>query len=83
MNALLDPGIGLHGNREKLQLVAELISGFEIGGRDRRDAFDIDSIGVDLCAEGNRSEDRQLVGAVEAFDVKGSPGDSAHPQAVT
>ena len=42
MHALLDAGFGAHRDAEKLDAVAELVGGVEIGERDRGDAFDID-----------------------------------------
>ena len=74
MHALLDALLGLHRDAEKLDAIAELVGGFEIGGRDRRNALDIDRIGIDLGAEGEAGEDRKLLGGVVTLDVEGRIG---------
>ena len=43
-------------------------------GAIERDALDVDRVRVDLGAEGERGQDRELVGRVEAVDVEGRIG---------
>ena len=59
---------------EELDPVAEFVGRLDVGRRDRRDALDIDRVRVDLGAEGNRRQQRQLVGGVVAVDVEGRVG---------
>ena len=51
MHALLDAGFGPHRDAKQLDPVAEFGRGFEIGKRDRGDAFDVDRLRIDLGAE--------------------------------
>ncbi len=44
MHALLDALVGRDRDAEQLDAIAELVGGFEIGRRDRRDALDIDRV---------------------------------------
>jgi hypothetical protein len=74
MHALLDPARGALGDPEQLDAVAEFGGGGEVGQADRLDAFDMDRLGVDFRAEGERGEDRKLVRGVEAADVEGRVG---------
>ena len=74
MDALLDAAVGAAGDAEQLDAVAELVGRLDVGRRDRRDALDIDRLGVDLGAEGDRRQQRELVGGVEAVDVEGRIG---------
>ena len=52
---------------EQLDAEAELVRHREVGGGDRGDALHIDRLGVDLGAEGEARQDRELVGGVEAL----------------
>ena len=70
MHALFDALVGLHRDAEKLDAIAELIGGLEIGGRDRGDAFDVDRGRVDADAEGQARQDRKLLRGVVALDVE-------------
>ena len=74
MHALLDAGVGALRDAEQLHAIAELVGGFEIGERDRLDAFHMHRVGVDLGAEGDAGQDRDLVRGVEAADVEGRIG---------
>ena len=74
MDALLDAGVGAAGDAEQLDAVAELVGRLDVGRRDRRDALDIDRVGVDLGAEGDGGQQRELVGGVVAADVEGRIG---------
>ena len=65
---------GALGDAEQLDAIAEFVGRGEIGERDRLDAFDRNRVGVDLGAEGQRSENRHLVRGVEAADVEGRIG---------
>ena len=69
------PHVGALGNAEQLDAVAELRRPcVRSSGRDRRDALDVDRVGVDLGAEGEARQDGELVGGVEALDVEGRIG---------
>ena len=74
MHALLDARRGALGDAEQLDPVAEFGRHLEIERRDRRDAFDVNGLRVDLRAEGEAREDGELVGGVEAADVEGRIG---------
>ena len=74
MHALLDAGLGAHGDPEQLDPVAEFLGGIEIGKRDRGNALDIDRIRIDPRAESKAAQDGQLLRGVEAFDVEGRVG---------
>ena len=74
MHALLDAGLGALRDAQELDAVAQFVGGFEIGERDRLDALDMDGLGIDLGAEGEAGQDRELVGGVEAADVEGRIG---------
>ena len=74
MHALLDAGVGALRDAEELDAIAELVGGFEIGERDRLDALHMHRLGIDLGAEGEAGEDRDLVRGVEAADVEGRIG---------
>ena len=68
--ALLDACFRLHRDAQQLDAIAELGRGIEIGQRDRGNAFDIDRIGIDLGAESETCQDRELLRGVLAFDVE-------------
>ena len=70
MHALLDAGFGFHRHAQKLHPVAKLVRGIEVGERDGGDAFDIDRSGIELGAEGEARQDRQLLRGVVAFDIE-------------
>ncbi len=74
MHALLDAMRRALGDAEQLDAEAELVGRGEIGERDRLDALDRHGRGVDLRAEGERGEDGELMGGVEAADVEGRVG---------
>jgi hypothetical protein len=54
VHALLDAALGARGDAEKLDAVAEIVSGLDIRGRDGLDAFDIDGVESSARAEGER-----------------------------
>ena len=62
------------GDAEQLDAVAEFVGHLQVERRDRRDALDMDRLGVDLGAEGEARQDGELVGGVEAVDVEGRVG---------
>ncbi len=68
------PLCGAHRDAEQLHPVAELARRFEILRGDRRDALDEHRLRIDLGAEGDAREDRELLGGVEALDVEGRIG---------
>src|ERR1700722_2102286 len=74
VHALLDALPGLHRHAEELYAIAQLIGRIEIGQRDRRDALDIDRLGIEFGAEGQARQDRKLLRGVVAFDVEGRIG---------
>ena len=74
MHALLDALFGAHRDAEQLDAVAELVRPFEVFRRDRRNALDIDRALIDLGAEGDAGEDRELLRGVVALDVEGRIG---------
>ena len=74
VDALLDARLGAAGDAEQLDAVAELVGRLDVGLRDRRDALDIDRVGIDLGAEGDRGQERELVRGVVALDVEGRVG---------
>ena len=74
MHALLDAGFGALRDAEQLHPVAEFIGGFEIGERDLFDPLDMHRLGIDLGAEGEAGQDRDLVRGIEAADVEGRIG---------
>ena len=62
------------GDAQQLDAVAEFVGSGEIGRRDRGNALDVDGILIDLAAESETGEQRQLLRGVEAFDVEGGIG---------
>ena len=74
MHALLDAVVGALGDAEQLDAIAELVGRLEIGRRDRRNALDIDRVRIDLGAEREAGQDRELVRGVVALDVEGRIG---------
>ncbi len=74
MHALLDPLLRAHRDTEQLHAIAELVCPGEILGRDRGDALDIDRALVDLGAEGEARQDRELLRGIMALDVEGRIG---------
>ena len=74
MHALLDAVVGALGHAQQLDAEAEFVGGEEIGERDGFDAFHRNGAGVDAAAEGERGENGQFVGGVEAADVEGRVG---------
>ena len=68
------PDFGALGDAKQLDAIAELLRHREIERRDRRDAFDIDRVRVNLGAEGEARQDGELVRGIEAFDVEGRVG---------
>ena len=74
MNALLDAVLGPLGDAEQLDPVAELVGHLQFEGRDRGNAFDMTGVSIDLRAEREAGQDRELVGGVMALDVEGRIG---------
>ena len=74
MNTLLDALGGALGDAQQLDAIPEFVGGGEVGKGDRLDALDRNGRGVDLGAEGERSENGDLVGGVEAADVESRVG---------
>ena len=74
VHPLLDAVLGLQRDAEELDPVSEIIGIADVVARDVLDAFDIDRSHVGNGAEGERRQDRQLVGGVEAADVEGGIG---------
>ena len=70
MHALLDAGFGSYRDAEKLDAIAELRRGVEIGQRDRGDALDVDRSRIDLGAKSQTSQDGQFLRGVVALDVE-------------
>src|SRR3546814_847313 len=70
MNPLLDAGIGLLGYPEQLDAITEIGSSLDVLDSDIADALEIDLVGGDPAAEGERRQDGQLVGGVIALDVE-------------
>ena len=74
MHAQLDAARRALGDAEQLDAVAELLGVADVGRRQSRDAFGVRRVEVDRHAEGDRRQQRQLVGGVDAFDVEGRIG---------
>ena len=70
MDTLLDPAIVAPGDAEKLDPVAKLLRVFDIESGDMPDAFDMHRAEIDRAAEGDRSQDRQLMGRIDTVDVE-------------
>ena len=64
----------LHRDAEQLHAIAEFVGGGKIGRRNRGNAFDIDRALVDLGAEGEARQDRELLRGVVALDVESRIG---------
>src|SRR6516162_1933655 len=74
MYALLDALVGLDRDAQQFHAVAELSGPFEVFGRDRRYAFDIHGALIDLGAESQARQDRELLRGIVALDVEGGIG---------
>ena len=73
MHALLDALAGIDRDAEQLDAVAELVGPAQIVRRDRRDALDIDRRRIDLGAEREARQDRELLrGVVPSMSNVGS-----------
>ena len=59
---------------EQLDPIAEIVGVADIVARDVLDAFDMDAGEIDLAAEGERGQYRELMGGIEAADVEGRVG---------
>src|SRR5580692_7785099 len=70
MHPLLDAMRSSFGDAQKLDAEPELVRGAQIGERDGLDPFDRHSPRVDLGAESERGEDRELVCGVKAANVE-------------
>src|SRR6516164_2690987 len=71
MHALLYALVGLYRDAQQLHAVAELGGPFEVFGRDRRNAFHVDGALIDLGAESEARQDRELLRSIMALDVEG------------
>src|SRR5215467_2948080 len=74
MYALLDALVGLDRHAQQFHAVAELGGPFEVFGRDRRYAFDIHGALIDLGAESQARQDRELLRGIVTLDVEGGIG---------
>src|SRR5262249_55571690 len=74
VHALLDALLGAHRDAEQLDAIAELVGGLEILRRDRGDALHEHRLLVDLDAERDAREDRELLCGVVSLDVEGRVG---------
>ena len=74
MHALFDALGGALRDAEQLDAKAEFVGRLDVGERDALDAFDVDRLGRDAHAEGQRGENRELMRGVEAADVEGRIG---------
>ena len=74
MHALLNSGFGLDRHAQKLDAIAKLGCGVEIGERDRRYALDVNRSGIDFGSERQARQDRKLLRGVVALDVEGRIG---------
>ena len=70
MHALLDAVGRALRDAEQLDAEAEFVGRLDVGERHALDALDVDGLGRDARAEGERREDRELVRRVEAADVE-------------
>ena len=71
MDALLDAARRALGHAQQLDAIAQLVRRLEIGQGDRLDALHMDGLQIHRRAEGERGQDRELVGGIEAADVEG------------
>ena len=70
MNALLDSLWRFNRHAKKLDAIAELLSGGEIGRRNRGNALDIYRALIELGAERKASQDRELLRGVVTLDIE-------------
>ena len=74
MHADVDAGIGVAGDAQQLNGVAELAGLGNVLGADGTDALLVDIVGGHAGAKADGSEDCRLAGGVEAVDVGGRVG---------
>ena len=74
MDALLEPVLGRPREAQQLDAVAELVGERDVERRDVADALDMDAGEIDLGAEGDRGQQRELVRGVDAVDVEARIG---------
>ena len=70
MHALLDSVIGRPRDRQQLDAIAQLVREHDVLGRDMADAFDINAVEIDLVAEGDAGQNRELVRRVDTVHVE-------------
>ena len=71
VHPLLDLGLGPHRHTQKLDAIAEVGSGIEVGKRDRRNAFDIDRARVELSCRTPDLQGWKALRGVVPFDIEG------------
>ena len=74
MHARLDAALGARRDAEQLDAVAHVLGRLDVGLADRLDALHVDLLEVELGAEGEARQDRELVRGIEAADVEGRIG---------
>ncbi len=74
MDPQLDPLLGLAGDAQVLDAVAELRGIADVLGGDGGDPLGVDLVVLEGDAEGDGSQDGELVGGVDALDVQGGIG---------
>ena len=74
MHADVDAGVGVAGDAEQLNGVAELASLGDVLGADGTDTLLVHIVGGNAGAKADGGEDRRLAGGIEAVDVGGRVG---------
>ncbi len=74
VDADVDPLVGVVGDCQEFDDVAEFAGIFDVLGGDAGDAFDVDVVEGDPGAEGDGSQDGDFAGGVPAADVGGGVG---------
>ena len=74
VDAGFDARLGLAGEAQQLDAVAELAGEGDVQRRDAADAFHVDGAEIHRAAEGEGGEDGELVGGVDAVHVEGGVG---------
>ena len=70
MHPLLYPRRRFRGNAQKLDTEPQFLGEGQIDGRDMADAFDMDRFEIDLSAERQGRQDRQLMCGVDTVDIE-------------
>ncbi len=70
MHALLDPVLGRAREAQELDAKSELLRILDVEVGNVTDALDVDAGDIDRRAEGDRGQDRELVGGIDAVDVE-------------